>query len=212
MPSEYRMGPVVARWRVTRFFFDPIRSDISVFQNYDVGKIINEKGCVQAGEEWIEHNLLIVAGIAVATAFLQVTFFFFSSPYKSCCYHSFYDTFEKGNWNLSDIRHLFRSKSSSGHFRSKGEVALTIKDSHRRLVDAVTSRRRFSKRKTLSSRGWCDGTIARWLRRLLMRLYENHRSDFSFSSATIHCANESVFFRRWESFGFQFDRGTRHQQ
>lgn len=37
-----------------------------------MAKIINEKGCVQAGEEWMERNLLIVAGFAVATAFLQV--------------------------------------------------------------------------------------------------------------------------------------------
>jgi hypothetical protein len=43
-----------------------------VSQQYDVAKIINEKGCVQAGEEWMERNLLIVAGFAVATAFLQV--------------------------------------------------------------------------------------------------------------------------------------------
>ena len=43
-----------------------------VSQQYDVAKIINEKGCVQAGEEWMERNLLIIAGVAVATAFLQV--------------------------------------------------------------------------------------------------------------------------------------------
>ena len=36
-------------------------------------KIVNEKGCLQAGEEWLEHNLLTVAGIAVGIAFLQVT-------------------------------------------------------------------------------------------------------------------------------------------
>ena len=35
-------------------------------------KIVNEKGCLQAGEEWLEHNLLTVAGIAVGIAFLQV--------------------------------------------------------------------------------------------------------------------------------------------
>ena len=51
---------------------------VIVSQQYDVAKIINEKGCVQAGEEWMERNLLIVAGIAVATAFLQV-----------CTYHSY---------------------------------------------------------------------------------------------------------------------------
>lgn len=41
-------------------------------QNYDVGKIIHEKGCVHAGEEWLEHNLLIIACTAIAIAFLQV--------------------------------------------------------------------------------------------------------------------------------------------
>ncbi|PSN31012.1 Tetraspanin-17 [Blattella germanica] len=41
-------------------------------KQYDVAKIINEKGCVQAGEEWMERNLLIIAGVAVATAFLQI--------------------------------------------------------------------------------------------------------------------------------------------
>ena len=35
-------------------------------------KIVNDKGCLQAGEEWLEHNLLTVAGIAVGIAFLQV--------------------------------------------------------------------------------------------------------------------------------------------
>ena len=35
-------------------------------------KIINEKGCLSAGEEWLERNLLVVAGIAVGIAFLQV--------------------------------------------------------------------------------------------------------------------------------------------
>jgi hypothetical protein len=37
--------------------------------------VINEKGCVQAGEEWLEKNLLVVAGVAVGVAFLQVSFF-----------------------------------------------------------------------------------------------------------------------------------------
>jgi hypothetical protein len=37
--------------------------------------VINEKGCVQAGEEWLEKNLLVVAGVAVGVAFLQVSVF-----------------------------------------------------------------------------------------------------------------------------------------
>lgn len=44
-------------------------------QNYDVAKIINDKGCLPAGEEWLERNLLVVAGVAVGIAFLQVRFF-----------------------------------------------------------------------------------------------------------------------------------------
>jgi len=35
-------------------------------------KVINEKGCLSAGEEWLEGNLLVVAGIAVGIAFLQI--------------------------------------------------------------------------------------------------------------------------------------------
>ena len=34
--------------------------------------IINEKGCVQAGEEWLEQNLVLVAGVLVGIAFMQV--------------------------------------------------------------------------------------------------------------------------------------------
>ena len=42
-------------------------------QGEDVHKIINEVGCLSAGEEWLERNLLLVAGVAVGVAFLQVT-------------------------------------------------------------------------------------------------------------------------------------------
>ena len=41
-------------------------------QNYDVAKIINDKGCLQAGEEWMERNLIVVVGVLVGIAFLQV--------------------------------------------------------------------------------------------------------------------------------------------
>jgi len=44
-------------------------------KNYEenpLHKIINEKGCLSAGEEWLERNLLVVAGIAVGIAFLQI--------------------------------------------------------------------------------------------------------------------------------------------
>jgi len=38
----------------------------------DVHKIINEMGCLAGGEEWLENNLLVVAGVAVGIAFLQI--------------------------------------------------------------------------------------------------------------------------------------------
>ena len=43
------------------------------YQNGDpVSSIINEKGCLQAGEAWLETNVIVVAGVAVGIAFLQV--------------------------------------------------------------------------------------------------------------------------------------------
>ncbi|KAF7397566.1 hypothetical protein HZH68_008788 [Vespula germanica] len=40
--------------------------------NFEVAKVIYEKGCVQAGEEWMERNLLPIASGAVVTAFAQI--------------------------------------------------------------------------------------------------------------------------------------------
>lgn len=42
------------------------------FQNFEVAKVIYEKGCIQAGEEWMERNLLAIASGVVGTAFAQV--------------------------------------------------------------------------------------------------------------------------------------------
>ena len=44
----------------------------------DLSTIVNDKGCLQAGEEWLEMNLVTVAGVAVGIAFLQVLFSSFS--------------------------------------------------------------------------------------------------------------------------------------
>ncbi|XP_037030576.1 tetraspanin-5 isoform X5 [Bradysia coprophila] len=33
---------------------------------------INDKGCVTAGEEWIEHNLILIASSAIFLAFMQI--------------------------------------------------------------------------------------------------------------------------------------------
>ena len=45
----------------------------------DASVIINEKGCVQAGEEWLEQNLVLVAGVLVGIAFMQVVHHHFLS-------------------------------------------------------------------------------------------------------------------------------------
>ena len=45
---------------------------INIKKTGDKSSIINEKGCLSAGEEWLENNLLVVAGVAVGIAFLQV--------------------------------------------------------------------------------------------------------------------------------------------
>ncbi|CAG9133506.1 hypothetical protein JYU34_004497 [Plutella xylostella] len=39
---------------------------------YDIAKIIYDKGCLEAAEEWFDHNLLIVATAAVCTAFAHI--------------------------------------------------------------------------------------------------------------------------------------------
>ena len=38
----------------------------------DRSVVLYERGCLRAGEEWVEVNLIPVAGVAVATAILQV--------------------------------------------------------------------------------------------------------------------------------------------
>ncbi|KAK9505963.1 hypothetical protein O3M35_009916 [Rhynocoris fuscipes] len=40
--------------------------------NYDASKIIHEKGCIQAGEEWVERNLLVIVTAAIIVSFLQI--------------------------------------------------------------------------------------------------------------------------------------------
>jgi len=39
----------------------------------ELSKIIYEKGCVQAGEEWMEHNLIIIFTTVIAVMFFQVS-------------------------------------------------------------------------------------------------------------------------------------------
>lgn len=41
-------------------------------QQGDQSLVIYDRGCLRAGEEWIESNLVPVAGVAVGVAVLQV--------------------------------------------------------------------------------------------------------------------------------------------
>lgn len=45
---------------------------VVVLQVGDRSLVIYDRGCLRAGEEWIESNLVPVAGVAVGVAVLQV--------------------------------------------------------------------------------------------------------------------------------------------
>jgi hypothetical protein len=44
----------------------------------DRSSVVYERGCLRAGEEWVEVNLVPVAGVAVGIAILQVWYDGFS--------------------------------------------------------------------------------------------------------------------------------------
>ena len=52
-------------------------------QKGDFSGKINDKGCLPAGEKWLEQNLISIAGVAVGIAFLQVGPF--SKPFLPFC-------------------------------------------------------------------------------------------------------------------------------
>ena len=43
-------------------------------QREDYGLVIYERGCLRAGEEWVERNLVPVAGVGVAVSVMQVSY------------------------------------------------------------------------------------------------------------------------------------------
>ena len=92
-------------------------------------KLINEKGCLAAGEEWLEGNLLVVAGIAVGIAFLQVICVFY-------CLLYFFNSIRyeiEIMFLCSDPGDLFRAEPKGGHIRADGQVGLTARDPRHRL-------------------------------------------------------------------------------
>lgn len=41
-------------------------------KSFEIAKIIYDKGCVQAGEEWMERNLILISTSAIIAIFFQV--------------------------------------------------------------------------------------------------------------------------------------------
>ena len=103
-------------------------------QSADLSSTINEKGCLLAGEEWLEKNLIVVAGVAVGIAFLQVRTLF--SPYF--CAFGFFPLLpfiSRSNcdckiinnaFTFSDSWDMFRTKSSSRHICTNGQMVTTL--------------------------------------------------------------------------------------
>ena len=49
---------------------------MDLMQLGDTQTVIFDRGCLRSGEEWVERNLIPVAGVAVALAVLQVCLHF----------------------------------------------------------------------------------------------------------------------------------------
>ena len=62
---------------------------------------IFERGCLRAGEEWVEANLVPVAGVAVGVAVLQVID---SACCLTLCFHSWLSNIMQEIMNASFIR------------------------------------------------------------------------------------------------------------
>ena len=72
----------------------------------DRSMVVYERGCLRAGEEWVEVNLLPVAGVAVGIAILQVPPVF---PFYC-------------NWSF-DYAHFFFIGQSHGPMKSQRKVS-----------------------------------------------------------------------------------------
>lgn len=83
------------RWIFLQFNFVKHLLNIYTFysQSNDISRTINEKGCVQAGEEWVERNLIIISSTVIFLAFMQVCFdtpFFPTHLFTIFCSHSLF--------------------------------------------------------------------------------------------------------------------------
>ncbi|XP_005177841.1 tetraspanin-17 isoform X1 [Musca domestica] len=51
--------------------------------SFEIAKIIYDKGCVQAGEEWMERNLILISTSAIIAIFFQILFVIFTQNLRA---------------------------------------------------------------------------------------------------------------------------------
>lgn len=99
-----------------------------------MSKIIYEKGCIQAGEELVEENLIFISTMFILCIFFQVIFQLFLSSRIIIVFNSnFYPL-------LSDLdpRNMLCSKLATRHYRPEGEMEMTAIDSGERRLRRLT--------------------------------------------------------------------------
>ena len=77
----------------------------------DTQTVIFDRGCLRSGEEWVERNLIPVAGVAVALAVLQVCLHFkYSVHFDYAQYVKSLFYFGSAQYLLSFHCHIFHLK------------------------------------------------------------------------------------------------------
>lgn len=101
-------------------------------QNNDISRTINEKGCVQAGEEWVERNLIIISSTAIFLAFMQVSIqigkYLFDLNHFSYNFVCFVD-----------FRHLLCTEFASGYFCTKIQMEMKHHSDTRKRLNSTHS-------------------------------------------------------------------------
>lgn len=103
---------------------------IFIEQSNDMSRTINEKGCVQAGDEWIERNLIIISSTAIFLAFMQV-----SSAQLCLQVHKPKNRAEKMTqifW-ISDFGNMFCTKFARWYLRPEVKMEMNYRIASHRL-------------------------------------------------------------------------------
>ena len=108
------------------------------WQKGDFSGKINDKGCLPAGEKWLEQNLISIAGVAVGIAFLQVGPFhcsvlptLFQFPFLLVKYNSTFHIFFPDPW------HMLCPKLACRYLCTNGQMELTSRGSNCCLINKI---------------------------------------------------------------------------